>query len=59
MSDTADPAARLSAALERIASLSAGRVDLPADPDPVEAEITAGLDSLIARLRSALGPVTE
>lgn len=62
--DAADAAARLEAALERIAALAGARPQPPspapdsgepADPAvPVE-EITARLDSLIDRLRAALG----
>lgn len=47
MSDTDTPAARLQAALERIAAHTTA-------PDPVATEIAARLDSLIAQLRDAL-----
>ena len=55
-----DAAARLEAALERIAARVGSRPLLPESPDaagpapPVE-EITARLDALIDRLRAALG----
>ena len=52
MSSTTDPAARLAAALDRIAGLSTR----PPDADPAMAEVAAGLDALIARVRTALGP---
>ena len=47
MSETEHPAARLHAALERIAAQTLV-------PDPVTAEVAARLDSLIAQLREAL-----
>ncbi len=61
--DAAAAAARLEAALERIAALAGPRVQPPAPPAegaeaepavPVD-EIAARLDSLIDRLRTALG----
>lgn len=58
--DAAEAAARLEAALERIASLTATRPPAPDSGEPHEAsvaaeEITARLDALIDRLRDALG----
>lgn len=62
--DAAEAAARLEAALERIAALAgarppaASRLDDaadPAEPAPPVDEIAARLDSLIDRLRAALG----
>ena len=47
MPDTHTPAARLQAALERIAAQAM-------TPDPVATEIAARLDGLIAQLREAL-----
>lgn len=55
MSSTTDPTARLAAALERISHASLRPAAAPA-PDPAVAEVAAGLDSLIARVRAALGP---
>ena len=56
---------RLEAALERIAQAATREIPLPAEPSPISAaepspiaeaeEIAARLDSLIDRLRTALG----
>jgi hypothetical protein len=58
--DAAEAAARLEAALERIAALTAARPPVPDSGDPHDSavpteEITARLDALIDRLRDALG----
>ncbi|HUB46301.1 MAG TPA: hypothetical protein VMB73_15050 [Acetobacteraceae bacterium] len=61
--DPEDAAARLEAALERIAQLAGTRLPLPSesaaeggsDQIPPVDEIAARLDSLIDRLRKALG----
>jgi len=58
--DAAEAAARLEAALERIAGLTATRPPQPDSGEPYEPqaateEITARLDALIDRLRDALG----
>ncbi len=59
MSDIVDPAeaaARLEAALERIAALAERNPPgAPADPLPDTAHIAARLDSLITHLRTVLG----
>jgi hypothetical protein len=58
--DAAEAAARLEAALERIAALTATRPPAvesgePHEPAAPAEEITARLDALIDRLRDALG----
>lgn len=51
-------AARLEAALERIARHGAGSLHAPSAPDPRLAELAERLDALIATLRRALAKGT-
>ena len=54
-SSTSDPAARLEAALDRIAMLAARpRAPLPAPPPSADPAVVARLESLILQLREAL-----
>jgi len=63
--DTAEAAERLERALERIAARASSvsatppvAADLDEEGDETEAEVARRLDTLIDRIRSALGPQT-